>query len=117
MGKLGTVLVNGAGLTLYMFEPDQQGTPTCVGICATEWPPVLLPRGVTAPKAGPGIQASLLGTVKRPDGTLQVTYAKWPLYRWNADAKPGQATGQGLYNWKGRWYVMDPSGKVLATLP
>lgn len=110
---LGTVLVNGQGFTLYMFEPDKQGAPTCNGTCAVEWPPLLLPAGVTGPQAGPGVRASLLGTVRRADGGLQVTYASWPLYRWNADVQHGQATGQGLYNQGGRWYVMGPAGQVV----
>ncbi len=115
---LGTVLVNGPGNTLYLFEPDKQsGSSTCYGACAQGWPPLLLPSGVTTPVAGPGVKSSLLGTTHRTDGTVQVTYNKWPLYLWVGDSQPGQATGQGLNNLGGLWYVLSPEGKAITTKP
>lgn len=115
---LGTVLVDGQGFTLYMFVPDHQsGKSTCYGNCATAWPPLILPTAVDAPVAGPGVQASLLGTTKRTDGTTQVTYDKWPLYTWVTDSEPGQATGQAINNNGGLWYVLSPSGQVIKTKP
>lgn len=113
---LGTVLVDGKGLTLYLFVPDkQQGTSTCYGTCALAWPPLLLPKGVTTPLAGPGVKSSLLGTTHRTDGTVQITYNKWPLYTWVNDSQPGQATGQGINSTGGLWYVLSPNGNEITT--
>ena len=115
---LGTVLVDGQGFTLYLFVPDKQsGTSTCYGACATAWPPLLLPVGDHAPVAGPGVESSLLALTKRTDGTTQITYNKWPLYTWVSDSSPGQATGQGLNNLGGLWYVLSPSGKEITATP
>jgi predicted lipoprotein with Yx(FWY)xxD motif len=108
---LGTVLVNGAGFTLYMFEPDRQsGTSTCYGECENLWPPVLLVAGAKAPLAGAGVHASLLGTTVRTGGIAQITYNGWPLYLWHGDSKPGEATGQGLNDSGGLWYVLNAEG-------
>ncbi len=115
---LGKVLVDGRGLTLYLFVPDKQsGSSTCYSACAEGWPPLLLPTGVTTPVAGSGVEASLLGTTHRSDGTTQVTYNKWPLYLWQGDSEPGQATGQGLNNLGGLWYVLSPNGSEIKTSP
>jgi predicted lipoprotein with Yx(FWY)xxD motif len=114
--SLGTILADGKGYTVYLFEPDKQGTPTCLAGCASEWPPLMLPKGVTKPIAGPGINASLLGTVKRPGGGLQVTYNRWPLYRWIGDTSPGMTTGEGLDNLGGYWYVLNPAGDAVLGL-
>ena len=115
---LGRVLVNGQGLTLYMFVPDKQSsTSTCYGRCAAGWPPLLLPAGVTAPVAGPGAQPSLLGTTARTDGTTEVTYNRWPLYLWVGDSTPGQATGQAINSLGGLWYVLAPDGTLITRRP
>ena len=115
---LGTVLVNGQGLTLYLFVPDKQsGQSTCYNACAQGWPPLLLPTGVTAPVAGPGVKTSLLSATPRTDGTTQVTYNKWPLYLWVGDSEPGQATGQGINNLGGLWYVLAPDGHTITAKP
>ena len=111
---LGTVLVNGQGLTLYMFVPDhQRGRSTCYKKCAAAWPPLRLPTGVTTPVAAGRAEGSLLGTTARKDGGLQVTYNRWPLYLWEVDTGPGQATGQDLNSLGGVWYVLSPTGKVI----
>ena len=113
---LGTVLVDGQGLTVYMYDTDVRGQPSrCYDICAVQWPPVVLKPGVTRPVAGPGIDTSLLGTSARTDGTTQVTYNGWPLYLWPPDRAPGQATGQALTNAGGLWYVLSPAGKPIVT--
>lgn len=113
---LGTVVVNGQGLTLYAFSKDVQGQPSrCYDICAVQWPPVVLPTGVARPVVGPGIDASLLGAASRVEGTTQITYDGWPLYLWPPDKGPGQATGQALTNAGGRWYVLSPSGRPIMT--
>ena len=111
---LGTVLVDGKGITVYMFATDVRGHPSrCYNICAVQWPPVVLPPGVSKPVAGAGIHPSLLGTAPRTDGSTQLTYNGWPLYLWQADSEPGQATGQGINSTGGLWYVLNPAGQVV----
>jgi predicted lipoprotein with Yx(FWY)xxD motif len=107
---LGEIVTDGQGLTLYMYAPDHRGPSKCSGFCAQQWPPLVLPSGVTRPKAGPGVRASLLGTVRRADGQLQETYGGWPLYLWIGDTGPGQATGQA--DDMGLWYVLSVTGAV-----
>jgi predicted lipoprotein with Yx(FWY)xxD motif len=109
--RLGTILVDGRGHTLYLYTADQNGSIACVTGqygCPSTWPPYLT---AGAPKAGAGLNASLLGRVKRtqPAGT-QVTYAGHPLYRYIGDTKPGDLHGQALY---GSWYVVAPTGKPI----
>jgi predicted lipoprotein with Yx(FWY)xxD motif len=115
---LGTVLVDGKGITLYLFGNDVKGQPSrCYNICSIQWPPLVLPPGVASPVAGPGISPSLLGTSKRSDGSTQITYNGWPLYLWPPDRAPGMATGQALTNAGGLWYVLTPAGKAIVTPP
>jgi predicted lipoprotein with Yx(FWY)xxD motif len=113
---LGTVLVNGKGLTLYMFVPDRHARVTCSGRCAVAWPPDAVADGGTV-VAGGRAKASLLGTVPDPDasGKRVVTYAGWPLYTFTADSGPGQDNGQDLDNNGGLWFVMRPSGQIVRT--
>jgi predicted lipoprotein with Yx(FWY)xxD motif len=111
---LGAVLVDGQGFTLYLFVPDDHSSHSvCTAICAIEWPPLLLPTGTSAPRAGHGINPALLSTTTRSDGTVQVVYNGWPLYLWPDDLSPGQATGQGLNNVGGLWYVVSPQGNPI----
>ncbi|HML00171.1 MAG TPA: hypothetical protein VK428_08290 [Acidimicrobiales bacterium] len=112
---VGTVVVDGQGYTLYLFEPDHQSDPTCSGPCAAAWPPLLLPDGISAPRAGKGVEASLLGIVRRSDGSFQITYDHWPLYRWVGDNRPGIATGEGLDNFGGLWYAISPHGRTVTS--
>jgi len=113
---LGTVLVDGKGITLYMYATDRRGQPSrCYDICAVQWPPLVLPPGVTSPVAGPGAVAALLGTAPRRDGSTQITYNGWPLYLWPPDRAPGMATGQALTNAGGLWYVLTPAGRPIVT--
>jgi len=112
--KLGTVLVNSKGRTLYMFVRDKRKKVTCVGSCAAAWPPVKLPKGAKAVAAGK-VKAALLGSDKDPAGGRVVTYNKWPLYTYIGDTAPGQARGQALNLNGGLWYVLSPSGKVIKT--
>jgi predicted lipoprotein with Yx(FWY)xxD motif len=111
VGKLGTILVNSRGFTLYMFVPDRQKKVTCKGTCATIWPPLKVKKG-QKPSAGGAAKKKLLGL----DGTV-VTYNRWPLYTYITDRKPGQATGQRVNNSGGLWYVLSPSGKIIKTKP
>jgi predicted lipoprotein with Yx(FWY)xxD motif len=112
VGKLGVILVNGAGRTLYMFVPDKQKRVTCKGSCAIIWPPLKVKTG-QKPTAGGAAKKSLLGTYKVAGGKSVVSYNRWPLYTYITDKKPGQATGQGVDNSGGLWYVLSASGKVI----
>ena len=107
---LGRILVDSKGLTLYDFPPDKGTTSVCYGACAALWPP-LLTKG--KPTAGPGVRASLLGTTKRKDGKLEVTYNGHPLYYFVSDRKRGQTTGQGVNQFGGPWWVISPAGKEI----
>jgi predicted lipoprotein with Yx(FWY)xxD motif len=114
--KLGTVLVNSKGLTLYMFVPDKRTEVTCKGTCAAVWPPVKLPKGAKPLAAGEA-KSRLLGSDPNPAGGRVVTYNRWPLYTYVADSAPGQAKGQALKLNGGLWYVLAPSGKVIHRKP
>ncbi|HMC92823.1 MAG TPA: hypothetical protein VKI45_10215 [Allosphingosinicella sp.] len=105
--KLGKILVDGSGRSLYLFEADKGTASTCYDACATLWLPLLT---TAAPTAGSGAQAGLLGTTTRKDGGIEVTYHGHPLYYWAGDKKPGDVTGQGLDNYGGAWYVVDAGG-------
>ena len=106
----GRILVDSKGITLYDFPPDKGTTSVCYGACAALWPP-LLTKG--KPAAGPGVHASLLGSTKRNDGKLEVTYGGHPLYYFVRDQKPGQTTGQGVSQFGGPWWVISPAGKEI----
>jgi predicted lipoprotein with Yx(FWY)xxD motif len=106
--KLGKVIVDAKGFTLYDFHKDKGGKSACYGACAKVWPP-LLSEG--QPQVGEGAMASKLGTTKRKDGTLQVTYAGWPLYTYEADKKPGDSNGNDIDSFGAEWYALLPSGE------
>ena len=90
-----------------MFRADHGTTSSCYGKCATFWPPLITAGKATA---GPGVKASLLGTTKRKDGKLQVTYKGHPLYTFLKDKKAGQTTGEGLKAFGADWYALTPTG-------
>jgi predicted lipoprotein with Yx(FWY)xxD motif len=102
---LGTILVDGEGMTLYLFMPDAQGASQCVDSCASTWPPLAGPA-----TAGDGVDEALISTADRPDGSAQVTYNGWPLYRFASDAAAGDTNGQGVGD---IWYVVDASGNAI----
>lgn len=102
---LGTILVNGDGMTLYLFTNDSPGVSVCEGDCLAAWPPLL-----GEPVAGEGVDAGLLGTLERSDGAIQVSYDGWPLYTWTQDSAPGDTTGQGFM---GVWWVVSPEGEAI----
>jgi predicted lipoprotein with Yx(FWY)xxD motif len=108
--SLGTFLVDAKGQTLYLWDADHGAMSTCNGECATDWPPLTTK---SAPKAGAGVKASLLGTSKRADGTQEVTYAGHPLYTFAGDTGPGQTTGQGSGAFGAPWWVVTPAGKAI----
>jgi predicted lipoprotein with Yx(FWY)xxD motif len=105
--KLGKFLADADGRTLYIFTKDTKDTSVCYGKCEAAWPP-LLQDG--KPTLGDGVDATLLGTTQRKDGSMQVTYAGMPLYYYTPDQKPGDTTGQGV----GKvWYVIGADGKII----
>jgi predicted lipoprotein with Yx(FWY)xxD motif len=107
-GDVGSVLVDSKGFTLYYFEKDKGGKSACYGACAEGWPP-LTTEG--AAKGMGGVQAAKLGTTKRSDGTVQVTYAGWPLYTYVADTKPGEDNGTDVKAFGATWYPLHPNGE------
>jgi len=108
--KLGQILVDGKGITVYLFVHDTGTASTCYTSCAQIWPP-LLTSG--PPQAGTGATASLLGTTMRTDGKVEATYAGHPLYYFVQDKQPGDATGQGVDGFGGLWWVLTPSGAAM----
>ena len=102
------ILVNSKGFTLYDFHKDKGGKSACYGPCEKGWPP-LTTSG--AAKAMGGAQVSMLGTTKRKDGTLQVTYAGKPLYTFVEDTKPGEAKGNDVDAFGAQWYALQPNGE------
>lgn len=109
-GKLGRYVVDGKGLTLYLFEKDKNAKSACYSACAKVWAP-LITSG--KPTAGSGIAGSKIGTTKRKDGRLQATYGGHPLYHYDDDHKAGQTEGQGERLFGAEWYVLAPSGKKI----
>jgi predicted lipoprotein with Yx(FWY)xxD motif len=105
--KLGKILVNSKGFTLYDFHKDKGTKSACSGACAKVWPPL---TGSGTPTAKGGAEASKLGTTKRSDGTMQVTYAGHPLYTYVSDKQPGDVTGNDFTSFGGEWYALTPSG-------
>lgn len=104
---LGRVLVDGRGRTLYLFAKDKHGKSACAGKCAGFWPP-LFTSG--KPLASAGAKASLLGTAKRADGRLQVTYNHHPLYTFVKDTRKGQTNGEEVNAFGAEWYAVSPAG-------
>jgi predicted lipoprotein with Yx(FWY)xxD motif len=108
--KLGQILVDGSGKTVYLFVADTGTASTCYTSCAAIWPPVLT---TGAPQAGTAAQASLLGTTMRTDGNTEVTYAGHPLYYFVQDKQAGDTKGQGINGFGGLWWVLKPSGAAV----
>jgi predicted lipoprotein with Yx(FWY)xxD motif len=101
---LGAVLVDSEGMTVYDFTVDNGTMSNCYGGCEAAWPPVTT---TGKPTAGEGAMASALGTTKRKDGTLQVTYEGHPLYTFSGDEGPGEANGNEA---EGTWFALDEKG-------
>jgi len=110
--KLGQILVDDKGMTLYLFVADTGTASTCYTSCANVWPPLLTDG---TPQAGTGVDASLLGTTTRTDGKVEVTYAGHPLYYFVKDKAPGDITGQGINGFGGLWWVVSPAGAAITT--
>lgn len=102
---LGTILVDGDGMTLYLFDEDEPGVSNCYDGCVSTWPPLLGEATVDG-----DAEADLVGSTERDDGSLQVTYDGMPLYHYTPDQEPGQLAGQGV---GGSWWVVDPDGQAI----
>ena len=100
-----SVLTNSSGRTLYSFAPDTPSSSACYGTCAAYWPPV-----IGNPVAGQGVTVSKIATIRRTDGTLQVTYAGHPLYTYVGDTAPGQASGNDINLNGGFWHEVPAAG-------
>jgi len=105
--KLGRILVDGRGRSLYLFARDRSRRSMCFTACATYWPP-LIASGRPVP--GAGARASLLGRTKRSDGRWQVTYNGHPLYTYRGDSAQGQTNGEEVDAYGGEWYLVSPAG-------
>lgn len=104
--KLGRVLTNAQGFTLYWYAEDTAASSKCTGPCATTWPPLL-----GKPQVEMGFKIASLGTITRPDGSIQVTYKGHPLYLYVQDKMAGATTGNGI---GGQWHVMLKKAKALS---
>jgi predicted lipoprotein with Yx(FWY)xxD motif len=105
--KYGTILVDSTGRTLYMLTADTSTTSACTGGCVSIWAPL---TAMGTPTAGSGLNASLLGTITRSDGSKQVTYNGHPLYTFVQDGGAGHENGEGISSFGGSWYVLNLSG-------
>jgi predicted lipoprotein with Yx(FWY)xxD motif len=105
--KLGDVLADKQGLTLYLFAKDSGGMSACTGACAANWPPL---RAAGTPLVGTGATSSEVGKTARPDGTSQLTYNGHPLYTFVNDKKPGDTNGEGISAFGGSWFAVSPAG-------
>jgi predicted lipoprotein with Yx(FWY)xxD motif len=112
--RLGKVLVDSRGRTLYLFTKDSGTKSACSGACATAWPPL---RASGKPTVSGGAKASLVGTTTRSDGKPQVTYNGRPLYGFIKDKKSGDTNGEGLTAFGGSWFAISPAGKRIASQP
>jgi predicted lipoprotein with Yx(FWY)xxD motif len=104
--RLGRILVDSRGRTLYLFEKDKSRKSMCSSRCAVFWPPLLT---AGKPRAGTGIKAALLGTTRRAGGARQVTYGGHPLYTFKLE-RAGHTTGEGLTDFGPPFYAVSPSG-------
>ena len=109
--RLGKILVNSRGQTLYLFKKDSGKKSKCFGACASAWPPL---RASGKPTVGSGAHASMVGTTARSDGARQVTYNGHPVYLFSDDQRPGDTNGEGLTAFGGRWYAVSPAGNQVS---
>jgi predicted lipoprotein with Yx(FWY)xxD motif len=108
--KLGEILVDSQGRTLYLFQKDSGTTSSCNGACAAAWPPL---RSSGNPVVLGAANASLVGTIARSDGKPQATYNGHPLYRFVMDTKSGDTNGEGLTAFGGTWFAVSPAGEPI----
>ncbi len=110
---LGTVVVDGAGKTVYVLTADDKTNHPCddASGCTKVWPDLPLPQGVAAATPGAGIQGSLLRTTKLADGQTYPTYNGWLMYEFAGDSGPAQGHGEGIKSFGGTWYALSPAGQ------
>jgi predicted lipoprotein with Yx(FWY)xxD motif len=110
---VGPILATGGGDTLYDFVPDTPTHSACLNDgCVFQWPP-LIASGLV--RVGPGVDASLVGKLTRPDGSSQLSYGGHPLYTYNLDVSPGIVMGQAIDQDGGLWYVLNAQGRQITT--
>jgi predicted lipoprotein with Yx(FWY)xxD motif len=110
---VGPILATGSGDALYDFVPDTPHSSACINDgCVFQWPPLIASGPI---RVGPGLTRSLVGTLKRPDGSTQLSFNGHPLYTYNLDVKPGMVTGQAIDQDGGPWYVLTPAGNEIHT--
>ena len=112
--SLGPVLVNSKGHTLYLFMKDKNDKSACSGACAKFWPPLIV-HG--KPVAGAGVTKAMLGTTKRSNGSMQVTYNKHPLYTFAEDKQAGQTNGEASFAFGAKWYAVSAKGLAVTSKP
>jgi predicted lipoprotein with Yx(FWY)xxD motif len=103
--RLGPIVVDGEGFTLYRFDGDGDGGATCTDACASTWPPAVVDPSERMAVAG--VEKTDVGLVRRRDGTVQLTVGGWPVYRFAGDARPGRDSGHGI---GGVWFAVTPTG-------
>jgi predicted lipoprotein with Yx(FWY)xxD motif len=108
----GRALTDRRGFALYRFTHDRSTPSTCYGPCAVAWPPYIVSKPPSA--VGVGAHGGLLGSVRRQDGRLQVTYAGRPLYYYIDDRRPGEVLCQGVAEYGGTWNVVAPDGRAIS---
>ena len=108
--EFGRVIADRRGEAFYLFDREQGKRSRCYGECAVAWPPVLT-KG--KPRAGSGADANLLGTTKRRNGKLQVTYNGHPLYYYKDD-DPGRILCHNVDEFGGLWLVVNPRGDAVS---
>jgi predicted lipoprotein with Yx(FWY)xxD motif len=108
--SFGRVLFDGRGFALYAFTRDPRGRSVCAGACAKAWPPYVVKR---RPRTASGVSARLLGTTRRADGSLQITYAGHALYYYVGDRSKGQILCQNVTEFGGVWRVIRPNGTLV----
>jgi predicted lipoprotein with Yx(FWY)xxD motif len=109
----GPILATGGGATLYDFGPDTPTHSACLNDgCVYQWPPYIV---IGTVRVGPGVNRSLVGTVRRPGGAEQLSYNGHPLYTYIRDVEPGMVTGQAIDQDGGPWYVLTPAGTAIHT--
>ena len=106
----GRIVFDGRGFVLYAFTADRRGRSNCSGACAKAWPPYVVKGAV---RAGPGTKQRLLGTIRRADGSRQLTYAGRPLYYYVGEDRPHLVLCQNVREFGGLWLVVRPSGALV----
>jgi predicted lipoprotein with Yx(FWY)xxD motif len=106
----GPLVTDPSGSPLYLYTRDERGRPRCTGACSHDWVPLVVPDGATA-QAGVGVDTKLIGTVARPGGGRQITYARWPVYTYLGDKTTFSVNGAGRHIGGGTFLALTPSGR------